>query len=474
MRLAHDQVIWHARRLATPTWLRIAISLASLLILIQQGGSAVAGDSREEPPAPVFRRADRRTHFDDAKLQQLGIARFESKRLKLYTDVAAEKVQSLLPAVDAAYDALVAYFGPLPPDRRRTEFQVTAYLMSDKPLFQKAGLLPDDLPPFLNGRHREQEFWANEQETDYYRRHLVIHEFTHCFMFAVPAVHIPEWYMEGMAELFGTHRIDANGRYEFRVMPDRAENFDGLGRIPLVRSEIAHGHWKSLADLQRLTTQEFLENTGYAWSWAACAFLDGHPRYSKRFHELGKHTLGSEFQSTLTRLFGNDLDEMETEWALFAHQLQFGFDLTRAVIEFKAGRPLADRESGAAIAIAPNRGWQSSGIAVKQGERYEIVAAGEVVLEPKPKPWVSQPQGISIVYSEGRPIGTLLAAVHREPQSAETDESMLKEIVVGRKTTFRATASGTLYFRINDHWNSLANNDGRYTVVVRHLSEKSP
>ncbi len=66
-------------------------------------------------------------------------------------------------------------------------------------------------------------------------------------MFAVPAVHIPEWYMEGMAELFGTHRIDANGRYEFRVMPDRAENFDGLGRIPLVRSEIAHGHWKSLA-----------------------------------------------------------------------------------------------------------------------------------------------------------------------------------------------------------------------------------
>jgi hypothetical protein len=474
MRLAHHQVTWRARRLATPTGLRVAIGLAICVSLNQLPIAAVAGDSREEPAAPFFRRADRRPHFDDAKLQQLGIARFESKRLKLYTDVAAEKVQSLPPAVDAAYDALVAYFGPLPPDRRGTEFQVTAYLMSDKPLFQKAGLLPDDLPPFLNGRHREQEFWANEQEMDYYRRHLVIHEFTHCFMFAVPAVHVPEWYMEGMAELFGTHRIDANGRYEFRVMPDRAENFDGLGRIPLVRSEIAHGHWKSLTDLQRLTTQEFLNNTGYAWSWAACAFLDGHPRYSKRFRELGKHTLGSEFQSTLSLLFGNDLDEMETEWALFTHQLQFGFDLSRAAIEFRAGQPLAAGESRSAIAIAANRGWQSSGIAMKQGERYEIVASGEVILERKPKPWISQPQGISIVYSEGRPIGTLLAAVHRESQSGETDESMLKELVVGRKTTLRATASGTLYFRINDHWNSLANNDGRYTVDVRHLSEKRP
>jgi hypothetical protein len=456
---------------AAPRLFRIAIGLAILLVFDR---SAAADDLRQESPAPVFRRADHRPQVDDAKLGQLGIARFESKRLKLYTDVAAEKVRTLPPAVDAAYDALVQYFGPLPPNSERTDFQVTAYLMADKPLFQKAGLLPEDLPPFLNGRHREQEFWANEQATDYYRRHLVIHEFTHCFMFAVPGVHIPGWYMEGMAELFGTHRIAANGRYEFRVMPDRPENFDGLGRIPLVRSEIARGHGKSLKDLQELTTQEFLANTAYAWSWAACAFLDGHPRYSQRFRELGKHTFGSEFQPTLRRLYGPDLDEMETEWALFTHQLQFGFDLTRAAIDFKTGSPIGAGESRTGIEVAANRGWQSSGVAVKQGERYEIEAGGEVVLSKNPKPWVSQPQGISIVYSEGRPIGTLLAAIHREPPSDDSDESMLKEIVVGRKTSFLAGASGTLYFRINDHWNSLANNDGRYQVVVRGVSEKSP
>jgi hypothetical protein len=255
-------------------------------------------------------------------------------------------------------------------------------------------------------------------------------------------------------------------------MPDRPEDFDGLGRIPLVRSEISRGHWKSLRDLRRLTTQEFLDNTAYGWSWAACEFLDGHPRYGPRFRELGKHTLGSEFRPTFERLYGADLQDMETEWALFTHQLEFGFDLKLAAIEFKSGQPLTAGESRSRVEVAANRGWQSSGIAVKQGVRYHIDASGEVVLAKDPKPWISQPQGISIVYSEGRPIGTLLAAVHREQADDANQASMLQEIVVGRKNTFTASTSGTLYFRINDRWDSLANNHGRYQIVVRELSNQ--
>jgi hypothetical protein len=444
---------------------RASLAIATLLL---SAGVAPAADGRAERPAqPVFRSPDRRPHHDDARLKELGIASFESKRLKLYTDVSAEKVQTVLPAVDAAYDALVDYFGPLPPNPERTEFQVTGYLMADKALFRRAGLLPEDLPPFLNGRHQDQEFWVNEQETDYYRRHLVIHETTHCFMFAVPGVHIPSWYMEGMAELFGTHRIDGRGRYEFRVMPDRPERFEGLGRIPIVRTEIAHGRWKSLEDLRELTPKEFVNNTAYAWSWAACALLDGHRRYSKRFRELGKHLLGREFESNQRRLYSADLPDLRTEWALFTHQLQFGYDLARATIDFEPGKPLHPGEASPDLSVVADRGWQSSGTAVQQGHKYEIVATGEVTLAKDPKPWISQPQGISIVYSEAHPIGTLLAAVRGEPSGARADETMLKEIVVGRSTTFVAATTGTLYFRINDLWGSLADNSGHYRVVVR-------
>jgi hypothetical protein len=444
---------------------RAGIAFAALLLWL--GITLAANAPVEQPAQPVFRSPDRRPHHDDARLKELGIASFESKHLKLYTDVSAERVQSVLPAVDAAYDALVDYFGPLPPNPERTEFQVTGYLMADKALFRRAGLLPEDLPRFLNGRHRDQEFWVNEQETDYYRRHLVIHEVTHCFMFAVSGVHIPGWYQEGMAELFGTHRIDEHGRHEFRVMPDRPEHFDGLGRIPIIRTEIAHGRWKSLEDLDGLTPTEFVNNTAYAWSWAACALLDGHPRYSLRFRELGKHLQGDEFPSTRIRLFTADLPELHTDWALFTHQLQFGYDLARAAIDFENGKPLRPGEASPDLSVAANRGWQASGVSVQQGHKYEIVATGDVTLANTPKPWISQPQGISIVYSEGHPIGTLLAAVRGKPLVDSTEETMLKQIVVGRNATFVAGTTGTLYFRINDLWGSLADNAGQYRVVVR-------
>jgi hypothetical protein len=441
--------------------------MAFATLLLSLGVAPAADEAAEQLAQPVFRSPDQRPHHDDARLKEMGIASFESKRLKLYTDVSPERIQSLLPAVDAVYDALVDYFGPLPPSPQRTEFQVTGNLMADKALFRRAGLLPDDLPPFLNGRHLEQEFWVNEQETDYYRRHLVIHETTHCFMLAVRDVHIPTWYMEGMAELFGTHRIDGHGRYEFRVMPDRPERFDGLGRIPIIRTEVAHGRWKSLEDLRELTPTEFLNNTAYAWSWAACAFLDGHPRYAPRFHELSKHLLGHEFESTQRRLYSPDLPALRTEWALFTHQLQFGYDLARAAIDFETGKPLRPGAASSELSIAADRGWQPSGVTVQQGRKYEIVATGEVTLAKVPKPWISQPQGISIVYSEGHPIGTLLAAVRGEPAGESADETMLKEIVVGRNKTFVAATTGTLYFRINDRWGSLADNSGHYRVVLR-------
>lgn len=451
-------------QIRTPARLVFVVAILALVPSLKADDTSTA-----QGVQPIFRPSDRRPRHDDAQLNAQGIAVFESKRLKLYTDVPAVRVKSVLPAVDAAYDALCDYFGSLPPNPEKTEFQVTGYLMADKELFRRTGLLPEDLPRFLNGRHRNLEFWVNEQQTDYYRRHLAIHEFTHCFMFAVPDVHIPSWYMEGMAELFGTHRVDEAGRYHFRVMPDRPEDFDGLGRIPLVRAEIAENHWKTLEDLRRLKPREFVDNTAYAWSWAACEFFDAHPRYSQRFRELGRHTTGSQFDRMGRELFAADRPELDTEWSLFSHHLQYGYDLARAAITFEPGKPLSTTGSRSS-SVAANGGWQASGVLVRKGTKYEIVATGEVTLGRDPKPWVSQPQGISIVYSEGRPIGTLLASIDRQPPDERADESMLKEIVVGRKATFVAETTGTLYLRINDRWGSLADNEGHYQVEIREIA----
>ena len=152
--------------------------------------------------------ADARPQHDDARLASVGIHAYESAHLKLYTDLEPELARPLPPLVDKAFAALAEYFGPLPQTGRNTPYQLTGYLIVERDRFQAAGLLPEELPQFFHGRYRGREFWLNDQTQDYYRRHLLIHEVVHGYMTAEPGPKPPRWYMEGMAELFGTHRIN--------------------------------------------------------------------------------------------------------------------------------------------------------------------------------------------------------------------------------------------------------------------------
>jgi hypothetical protein len=419
-------------------------------------------------PQPIFRKSDVRPRHDDAKLASLGIRVFESQRLKLYTDIDPKLAAKLPPLIDAAYIAWEAYFGKLPPNRERTDFQVTGYLMADKARFRDAGLIPGNLRPFVNGRHRGAEFWMNEQQYDYYRSHLVIHESTHCFMEAIAGERyyegLPAWYWEGMAELFGTHQIGEQGKVQFRVMPDNRENFAGLGRVTLVREAVDAGKRKSVVGVARLRARDFIGNDAYAWSWALCNFLDTHPAYQKRFREFGSLLTGSRFKQAWKKFVTDQHGPLLAEWTLFVNDLQYGYDIERAAIEFRPGKPLANEAALNKANIRADRGWQSAVLRVEKGTKYVITAAGQFTLAQQPKPWISEAGGISFDYFGGRPLGLLLATIH--PDGRE----MLPEFAVGRRHEFVAPASGTLYFRLNNSWSRLADNTGQVTVDVQHAN----
>ena len=421
--------------------------------------------STKSPPAAetatIFRPDDMRPRHDDAKLAKMGIQRYESKHLLLYTDIDPEIARTLPPLIDQAYAALEDYFGPLPPNRARTPFQVTAYIIGDKELFQQSGLIPQDLPGFNSGRHRGAECWMYDQELPYYRRHLLIHESTHCFMTIMPDVRIPVWYLEGMAEMFGMHSLDARGKATFRILPRDPEQW---GRIRLVQGDVAEGRLLTLADIDHFVPSDYLKDEPYAWSWALCKFLDTHPRYRDDFRELGRHTEGTQFPATFERLFGPKFADLQEEWLLFAHGLCYGDDIERAAIDFKAGQPLAAGKSQK-IEVESDRGWQSSGIAVVKGRRYAFSASGRFTLAREPKPWISEPQGVSIRYFNGRPLGRLIGTVRADEGEAG---SMVRNIFdIGRGTEFVAPADGTLYLRLNDSWDSLADNTGGVEVEVQ-------
>lgn len=450
-------------------------SLAPTAIPIAETAEPVTADSVPTPgagplqpePLPVFRPDDQRPKHDDRRLADMGIQRYESQRLVLYTDIDPAAARTLPPLIDQAYQALDAYFGPLAPNRARTEFQMTGYLIKSEALFREAGLIPEDLPPFEHGRHRRNEFWMREQKYDYYRRHLLIHEVTHCFMTVMPDVEAPVWYMEGMAEYFGSHRLNPDGTAVFRVMPSSPAEFAGMGRINLLHDEYLAGRAKPISGVLELASLEYLKDEPYAWSWALCVFLDTHPRYQQRFREMIGYLQRNAFPTQFVRAFQADTRDLATEWQLFIQNIQYGYETAPSAIDFQPGALLTNAKPAHTSQIQAGRGWQSSGVLIEADQTYTVTATGRFELASQPRPWVSEPQGISFRYFNGRPLGLLLACIRNESGATDSDlQSMLTVYPIGKGGAFRAPISGTLYFRVNDEWNSLSNNRGQVEVNV--------
>ncbi len=427
-----------------------------------------------QSPSPskqkIYRPADDRPKRDRAALAELGIKRYASKHLELYTDIDPEIAKHLPGLVDQLYVALEKYFGPLPPDREGRVFQMTGYIMADRRLFRETGLLPEDLPAFNHGRHRGAEFWMNNQKYEYYLRHLMLHEATHCFMTITRQNQLlpPVWYMEGMAELFGTHSVADDGTATFRTMPDDKKAYAGLGRITLVQTAVKEGRFHSLDQVFALTVNEFLSDEAYAWSWALCKFLDTHPRYRDEFRKLGDAPSRDNFLDRFQEAFRDDANNMRTEWALYAHHLEDGYEIESAAIAFKAGQSLSAVNAEKTVTLKADRGWQSSEVAVEEGKKYAVAAAGRFTLAQEPKPWISEPDGISFRYFGGRPLGQLIGCIRTEtPASIPSAKSMRQIIPLGANQTFTAPQSGTLYLRLNDAWNQLSDNTGTATVRIR-------
>jgi hypothetical protein len=418
-------------------------------------------------PQRIYRPSDDRPHHDAERAAALGIQQYQSRRLLLYTDIDPEIAQTLPPIIDQAYDAWVDYFGELAPNREGTDFQVTGYLIGDSRRFVEAGMLPDGPPMFRFGRHIGMQFWMNNQNSDYYRRHLLIHEATHCYTTIMPGLLPPLWYLEGIAEYFGTHLLDPQGHVTFGVMPLISEDFPGLGRIELIQQMRLTGPIANLAEIGVLNLADFRNPRPdpYAWSWALCKFLDAHPRYQDRFRRLARHLEGGAFQRLLDESFAPDRILLSCEWHEFAQRLDYGFDIAANAF-VPRDCALLEKSQRKSVDVDAAPGWQCSGIEIPAGSTIKLAAEGQVTLDTLPRPWISEPQGISIRYSAGKPIGTLLGGLMPVEAPAGA-QPQLQVFVVGRGTEIKVPRASTLWLRVNDAGDDLWNNTGSYQVTIQ-------
>ena len=412
-----------------------------------------------------------------ARARRAGLRVLAGRHLVLVTDRPVRDGDGVaeLPAVfDQAFAAWCDHFGLSPADH--PDWQCFGCLVVDRERFRSAGLLPDTVPPFANGFCDNNRFWLMDQPNPAYRRHLLLHEGAHAFTLTLRRLATPVWYNEGVAEFLATHRLKESGDgrqgiFQHTPMPDRPEDVEQLGRIEEIQSLRASGTVPALDDVLALSVEEHGTIADYATSWAAVAMFAGHPRYAADFEALQRGPLRRDFNRRLTGMASWDAELAGRDFDAFTADLDYGWDFNRMAVDWSAGQPLNGSRT---ITVDAARGWQNSGFAVAAGRRYAIAAAGRIGVGAVTEetdgaviPLESEPDGITLQWYRGRPVGRLLAGQWVPP--ADGGRPRFEVVAEGRQAEVTPLVDGPLYFRVNQAPGRLADDRGRYSIELRPL-----
>ena len=391
----------------------------------------------------------------------------DGRYIHLTTDIAsAEEAEILVASFDAAVPQWVQFWN-LGTDAL-ADFKVKACVIRNKADFNQRGLIPATVPNFPFGYAMGNRVWVLAQQSEYYTRHLLLHEGVHSLAYHLFNGAGPTWFQEGSAELLATHHGSGS---EIRVnrIPESRDDAPYWGRFKRMGQATQNEEvpsFNAVLDYQPNLTGDVAT---YSWSWAACMILSSYPEYRSDFvtaAERGQET-GPGFNRELQSSLSKQWPILAARWRLACHDLNYGFDWQREKVELSAKDPLWDG-SDLKIQVRPDQGWQSCGVRIPRGASINISAEGEITLADQPKPWISQPQGVTFQYHRGRPLGQLqfcLLPNANDPQAKRIEP--LKIQGIDDQPVINVTEYSWLLFRINDEHGKLNDNRGSYQVSIK-------
>ena len=133
----------------------------------------------------------------------LGLKRLTQDQWTIITDMPIDReIESWPKVLDQALLSWCQKWSIDPVEARK--WPLVIHWIGDRKLFEQAGLL-EGVPPFEDGLQIADKVFLREQPSVYYRRHLLLHEATHWVMYRAFGGGGSPWFMEGMAEIEGTH-----------------------------------------------------------------------------------------------------------------------------------------------------------------------------------------------------------------------------------------------------------------------------
>ena len=400
------------------------------------------------------------------------------------------------------------------------QWPLTIHWMGDRKLFEQAGLL-DGTPPFDDGFQLADKIFFVEQPSEYYRRHLLLHEATHWVMYRAFGGGGSPWFMEGMAETEATHRL-SNGILQLAVIPSDPTEVPHWGRFKRLRSAVDASEVPSLKQILHYGNERENRMDRYVWSWAACVFFRNHPKYSDAFRQAASDPLdySLKLSNKLESILKEQWHFVEADWWLFAQDFDFGFDPSKYLVSTESLLSLAYPANR--LEVQTNLNWQtnlngqnnvngqnnlneqSSAGGVKKGIPVSIEASGDFIVAsplaqqsaqqlaqqsaqqpatqfPNDQAWHSSANGITIRYHRHFPLGKLLGCFIPKPSAnspASTQSQPASTVPtpaifpVGKKTLFTPPSDGWLLFKINEPTKDLFDNSGTLEISVRPVSNQ--
>lgn len=403
-----------------------------------------------------------------------GFKRMEIGRLTLITDLPIDDELRAWPEV---LDQAVANWTQqwrLDPAKTQS-WRLTAFLIGDRKRFAESGLAPQ-APSFEDGYQQQDTIFLVEQPSVYYRRHLFLHEATHWAMYRSFGGAGAPWYMEGMADLYGTHRW-SDRVLSLGILPRNATEVPHWGRFKRIKDMLGRDDIPSLRQIISYSNESGNRMDRYVWSWAACIFFSNHPNYNSAFTSAAEPPL--DYSMRVSEKLLSSLEDrwpwVVAEWNGFLTDFDFGYDPARSLprLEDAAWKVLDSQESSResdreliVCEVASERGWQATGVRVRAGETLRISAEGSCRMGTgsNGNAWISEPQGVSIRYIQHQPLGRLMATI--VPLSGNERTELWRSTPIGRSANLRSETEGLLMLKINDAAGDLGDNQGSLHAVI--------
>ncbi len=207
----------------------------------------------------------------------------------------------------AECDALVASFDAAVPqwlefwdlsEQDIASWNVDACVIRDRERFERQGLIPDNLPNFPFGYTWDDKVWVLAQKSEYYTRHLLLHEGAHALAFHKYQGAGPMWFMEGTAEMLATH-LGVGADIEINQIPPDRESVPYWGRFKLMDQLREQDRVPSLGQVMKYQPNLLGNVDAYGWSWAATMMMHAYPEYRPAFMSSARN--GRDSSSAFNR-----------------------------------------------------------------------------------------------------------------------------------------------------------------------------